>query len=539
MKPGIFKRAGTLKKSEVLMGDRHGTFIFSPLRLIFILVLCIFTVEIIVMTALENGAPPGWKETLLDALALVVTLFVMLYYNLFKPLVILINDYKLKATELKNHQEHLEQRVEERTAELNSAYIDLKKNNEETLMARAALHESEERFRQLFEHSEDAVVLISPSDNAIVDVNPTAESIFRKRRAELVTGGLPALCDEEGYNYLESAVDQIVQDNYSGQIENFKCLLPPGEVRTLSFHGKKILLQGSEVIYMTFRDVTDRVRLEEEALEIQARLIQINRMTSLGTMVSSVAHEINNPNNFLLMNAGIIKQAWDDIAPVVEEHFLSKGDFAVAQSMWSEARTFLPDAFEGVRQGALRISDIVGNLKEYGRDDRFNRDSVADVNAVVQLSVSILAHLISSATHRFTLELAEGLPLARGSARQLEQVVINLIQNALLALPGPDRGVSVGTALDPESGQVLITVSDEGCGIPPEIAGRIMEPFFTTRLERGGTGLGLAISTTIVKEHGGSIEFRSEPGKGTTFTVRLCRAASPENKPLKREEKHV
>jgi C4-dicarboxylate-specific signal transduction histidine kinase len=90
---------------------------------------------------------------------------------------------------------------------------------------------------------------------------------------------------------------------------------------------------------------------------------------------------------------------------------------------------------------------------------------------VVQLTASILSYLISSSTRRFKLELAEGLPLVRGSARQLEQVVINLIQNALQALPDPEHGVCVGTGLDPESGHVLIRVSDEGRGIPTEMLG--------------------------------------------------------------------
>jgi signal transduction histidine kinase len=121
----------------------------------------------------------------------------------------------------------------------------------------------------------------------------------------------------------------------------------------------------------------------------------------------------------------------------------------------------------------------------------------------------------------------------------LEQVVINLIQNALLALPDAEHGVRVGTGFDPDSGQVLIQVSDEGNGIPPEIAARIMEPFFTTRLEHGGTGLGLAISSTIVKEHGGSIEFSSEQGRGTTFTVRLCPAATAEKDLQNSEVNHV
>jgi PAS domain S-box-containing protein len=525
MKADNVKKSGPLKSNVVMLSDQHSTFVFSPLRLIFTLGLSIFIVETLIMLLLEKLEPPKNFETFIDSSILTISLFVVLYFKLFKPLVVLIQDYKKNEVELTMQHDLLEQKVFERTAELNSVYLDLKIENEELLKAKAALRESEDRFRQVFEQSEDAIVLFSPEDGAILDLNPTAEHIFRRQRAELLAGGLPALCDQDGYNHLLPTIDQINQDNSPGLIEKFRCILPPGEDRILSFHGKKISLQGSDVIYTTFRDITTRIHLEEQALEIQARLIQANRMTTLGTMVSSVAHEINNPNNFLLMNAGIIKRAWDDIALVAEEHFQNKGDFAVAQLMWSEARSFLPDAFEGILQGALRISDIVGNLKAYGRDDRFRRESVADVNAVVQLSVSILSHHISSSTSRFTLKLSEGLPLARGSARQLEQVVINLIQNALLALPDAKHGVSVGTAVDPESGHVLIRVSDEGCGIPPEIAARIMEPFFTTRLEHGGTGLGLAISSTIVKEHGGNIEFSSEPGKGTTFIVRLCRTA--------------
>ena len=249
-------------------------------------------------------------------------------------------------------------------------------------------------------------------------------------------------------------------------------------------------------------------------------------MTTLGTMVSSVAHEINNPNNFLLMNAGIIKRAWDDIVPVVEEHFERDGDFSVAQSTWSEARMFLPDAIDGIQQGALRISGIVDTLKDFGRDDRIQREAQADVNAVAQLSIAILAQVITKKTRKFQVELAEGLPHVKGSARQLEQVIINLIQNALQSLPDLEHGVRVATGIDLDSGDVLIRISDEGTGIPPEIGSRIMEPFFTTRLEHGGTGLGLAISSTIVKEHGGSIEFVTEAGTGTTFTVRLCRVDS-------------
>jgi len=371
-------KSSPLKKSVILLDDLHRTVILSPMRLMITLALCIFIAEMLIMVVLEKFEPPRNVEILLDSSILTIVLFAILYYDLFKPLVVLINDYKMKEIQLKAYQEHLEQKVQERTTELNTAYLDLKAENEETIKARTALHESENRFRQLFEQSEDAIVLISPLDNAIIDINPTAELIFKKQRAELLVGGLSALCDPDGYKFLAAALDQIILENSPGLIEKFECILPPGEVHILSFHGKKIPLQGSEVIYTTFRDITTRIRLEEQALEIQARLIQANRMTSLGTMVSSVAHEINNPNNFLLMNAGIVKRAWEDIAPVVDEYMHIKGDFPVAQSMWSEARTFLPDAFEGIQQGAPRISDIVGSLKECGPEHRLKLESVAD-----------------------------------------------------------------------------------------------------------------------------------------------------------------
>ncbi|NVN93311.1 MAG: PAS domain S-box protein [Desulfuromonadales bacterium] len=524
----ISKNNDSLETNVATINDRKRDIIFSPLRLMYTLLLCIFIIETLVMVYLESTEPVGWKETIIDSSILTTTLFFILYFTLFKPLVGLIADYKHKEIQLKNNQDHLEQKVDERTDELNKAYLDLKAENAISLKIREDLRESEDRFRQLFVQNEDAIVLLSSKNKSIIDVNPTSERIFRKQRTDLLAGGLSELCDPENCELLATALDQIDKNNSTGLIERFKYIQPNGEVLYLSFHGKKISLQGVGVIYTTFRDITARVRMEEQAQETQARLIQANRMASLGTIVSSVAHEINNPNNFLLMNAEIIKRIWNDLEPVIAEHFQDEGDFAVGQTMWSDVRTFLPDAFEGLQQGALRICNIVGHLKEYSRDAHFNRESVADVNSVVQLSVSILSHHISSLTHKFRLEKVEGLPLVKGSALQLEQVVINIIQNALQALPDAEHGVLVNTGVDPENGDVLIRVIDEGIGIPPEIAARVMEPFFTTRLEKGGTGLGLAISSSIVKEHGGRIEFCSRPGQGTTFTIRLRSAESSE-----------
>jgi signal transduction histidine kinase len=117
--------------------------------------------------------------------------------------------------------------------------------------------------------------------------------------------------------------------------------------------------------------------------------------------------------------------------------------------------------------------------------------------------------------------LHEELPLIRGNAQQLGQVIINLLMNACQALPSRDRGIRLATDFNPLTAMVTITVEDEGCGIPADFGQQIMEPFFTTRLDSGGTGLGLSICRSIVAEHGGALEFVSVVDKGTIFTVKI------------------
>jgi signal transduction histidine kinase len=115
----------------------------------------------------------------------------------------------------------------------------------------------------------------------------------------------------------------------------------------------------------------------------------------------------------------------------------------------------------------------------------------------------------------------QGLPGVRGNAQRIEQVIVNLVLNACQALPDPSRAIRASTRFDPDRSAVLFAVEDEGIGIPPENLPRLTDPFFTTKRDSGGTGLGLSVSASIVKEHGGTLEFRSEPGQGATVTLAL------------------
>jgi polar amino acid transport system substrate-binding protein len=129
--------------------------------------------------------------------------------------------------------------------------------------------------------------------------------------------------------------------------------------------------------------------------------------------------------------------------------------------------------------------------------------------------------MIKKSTHRFSVTYGENLPILEGDSQKLEQVIINLIQNACQALTDMNRRILVTTAYQKVSDHVVIEVADEGTGIPEEVLPRIMDPFYTTKWSYGGTGLGLSVSLSIIKEHGGNIDIKTLRGKGSTFRVTL------------------
>ncbi|MCM2356641.1 MAG: PAS domain S-box protein [Geobacteraceae bacterium] len=383
-----------------------------------------------------------------------------------------------------------------------------------------ALRESEERFRQLFEQSEDAIIFFKPGSCYIIDANATTEQLYGYSKAELKEAGLERLTSPEDFARVSSAVSGIRRGEMS-YLDRIVNLRKDGAEIIVSMRGKIVTIRGVDLVYCTFRNVTERIRLEEEARNIQARLIQANKMTSLGLLVSGVAHEINNPNNFIMANSQLLARAWDDALKILREYYRENGDFLIGGIPFSEMAEQSPQLFAGIVDGARRINEIVNNLKSFARRDRVMTGLDVDVNQVVTAAVSILHHQLVRHTENFHLDLAENIPRVKGSSQQLEQVVINLLMNACQALPAKQCGIWVATGFDAAADRVTIAVRDEGGGMSRELGDRIMEPFFTTRLDSGGTGLGLSISHSIVKEHNGSLEFESEPGKGTTFIVKI------------------
>lgn len=381
-----------------------------------------------------------------------------------------------------------------------------------------ALRQSEERFRQIFEQKEEAVVIFRSGTAEILDANPAALSLYGHSLEELKEGGLSLFVSPGEQVRLEQEIRGI-KPSAPLSVDEARHVRKDGAPIIVSLRGQSIRLTDRQVSHCTFRDVTARVRAEEEARARQAQLIHANRMTSLGTMVSGVAHEINNPNNLIMFNAPMIQAAWADAERVLASRYREDGEFFLGGLPYSEMREVVPKLITGLTESSVRIRAIAEKLKNFARRDKEILDCKIDLNEVIRAAVSILNHEIVKGCRNFRLDLAENLPMVKGCAQQLEQVVVNLLMNSLQALPHRTKGIRVTTSVNEETGMVEVRVIDEGVGIAPEVMNRLSEPFFSTRLDSGGLGLGLSISSAIVLEHNGTLDFTSEVGKGTTARV--------------------
>ncbi len=269
------------------------------------------------------------------------------------------------------------------------------------------------------------------------------------------------------------------------------------------------------------REMAEREQLEHKARQQEIQLIQANKMTALGTLVAGVAHEINNPNQLVLMNARVLDDTWTDATRLLDAHYEDHGDFLLGGLPYGEMRQTIPDLIHDTHDGARRIDRIVNNLKDFARPRGHVGQEVFDLNDAVERALGLLQHLIHKRTQHFGVELADDLPRLQGDSQHVEQVVVNLVVNALKALPSPACGVSVATRHCPAEHNLVLDVVDEGTGVSPEYLERLCDPFFTTKQEEGGTGLGLAITYTLVRDHGGHLTFESAPGQGTRVRVTL------------------
>jgi signal transduction histidine kinase len=262
-------------------------------------------------------------------------------------------------------------------------------------------------------------------------------------------------------------------------------------------------------------------RIKEQASLHQEQLYQSAKMASLGTLVSGVAHEINNPIATVMLNLQVFEKFWRSSQPVLDDHFKRSGAFAVGGMPYPQLKERLPRLLRDAREGVDRVKRIVGDLKEFGGIHPSDSLDDVDLNSVVEKALGLVRSLIKKTASDLQIHLASGLPAIYGNSQRIEQVAVNLLVNACQAATAAPMALRVTTGFEERHRELFLRIEDTGIGMTPEVMERVADPFFTTKRNRGGTGLGLSISHTIVRDHGGRMEFESQPGQGTTATIYL------------------
>ena len=372
----------------------------------------------------------------------------------------------------------------------------------ERKLAEEALRESEEGYRSMFQDSHAVMLIIDPDSFDIVDANPAAVSFYGYNIDEIRKMNISDINMLPG-----DEISKIVKKVKNGRQSHLflRHRLANGDMKEVEVYSGPLKMRGRLLLFSIVHDITEHKRAEEEKSRLEARLQNAEKMEAIGTLAGGVAHEFNNILGIIMGNTQL---AMDEVTET------------------NSASYFLHE----ISRASLRAKDIVRNILNFARKSLTERTPV-EISKVIKETIG----LIRSATPamikiRQNIECDDEMIL--GDSTEIGQVLINLCNNAVQAIGNKTGIIDISlkpVILDPgsknkyedlQSGKYIrLRVNDTGCGIDPQIMGRIFDPYFTTGNLAESTGMGLSITHGIVKKHNGAISVESEKGSGTIVEV--------------------
>ena len=251
----------------------------------------------------------------------------------------------------------------------------------------------------------------------------------------------------------------------------------------------------------------------------EGRLRQMQKMEALGSLVAGVAHEINNPINLIMFNVPLLQKIWNDFLPILKEQAIKDPGRTYGGLNYAFLFENLVKLLSDMDMAANRVAKIISDLKNFARQTDVTDKSPVQINVAVQNAMRLAKTTLNRSGITVTTDLAADLPLLEGNLQAIEQIILNLLINAIEAIDHDNGRVVIKTAFRKNDGGISLAVSDNGRGIDPSISNKIFDPFFTSKQAQGGIGMGLSISYSLIKAHKGEITFSSETGKGTVFDI--------------------
>jgi PAS domain S-box-containing protein len=361
-----------------------------------------------------------------------------------------------------------------------------------------------EHYQDLFNNACDPMWVHDLDGNFII-ANKASESFTGYTIEEILKMNVRAFLDEESLRIAREVRRKLLKNEPLEQPYEQRLIKKDGTAGIMMTATSPVIIDGKAVGFQhTARDVTKEREMQEslsaaykELKESQEQLIQAEKLTSLGQLAASIAHEVNNPIAGILIYTQLIIKKMNANTLIKEQalDYLSKMEFELT-----------------------RIGRLIRNLMDFARQTRPSL-SLINLNEVIGRAFNLVSHSAEIEHVKVARELNPALPEVMADPDQLQQVLTNLMLNAIQAMP--DGGtLTLRTSAD-NQGRVRIDVQDTGIGISKENMKKLFTPFFTTKKEVKGVGLGLAVAHGIIQRHRGKIEVESEEGKGSTFTIYL------------------
>ena len=259
---------------------------------------------------------------------------------------------------------------------------------------------------------------------------------------------------------------------------------------------------------------------------MERKLAQTQKMAALGLLLTSITHETHNINNCITFNTPILREYLKEVIPIIDNYAMNHEGFELLGKSYPEFRKEIFEIVDNIEHASSRITATVSGLRKFVSMNSAENQHWVNLKQVIEDVVVICRGQLMEEVKSFEVSIAEDLPLIAIDPVSLEQVLVNLLINAVQATDKKNSWIKIDARQDRSlHSHLIVEISDNGCGMEEEIREKIFEPFFTTKGPESGAGLGLFVSKILVEGLSGSIEVESRPGKGSTFGVILrCQA---------------